>query len=194
MIDARSHHPIQNRWRAAMPVSAPGPLPTVVEQSGRGDRAFDIYSRLLRERIIFLGTGVDDAVADALVAQMLFLEAEDPEKDIQIYINSPGGSVTAGLAIYDTMQYITPEVNTVCMGQAASMGSLLLAGGAPGKRYALPNAKVMLHQPSGGAQGMASDIQIVADEILKTKAKLNNMYVEHCGQPLSEVERVMDVS
>ena len=130
-----------------MPVSAPGPLPTVVEQSGRGDRAFDIYSRLLRERIIFLGTGVDDAVADALVAQMLFLEAEDPEKDIQIYINSPGGSVTAGLAIYDTMQQVAPDVVTICYGLAASMGAFLLSGGTKGKRLALPNARIMIHQP-----------------------------------------------
>ena len=147
-----------------MPISAPGPLPTVVEQSGRGDRAFDIYSRLLRERIIFLGTGVDDAVADALVAQMLFLEAEDPEKDIQIYVNSPGGSVTAGLAIYDTMQQVAPDVVTICYGLAASMGAFLLSGGTKGKRLALPNARIMIHQPLGGAQGQAVDIEIQAKE------------------------------
>ena len=141
-----------------MPISAPGPLPTVVEQSGRGDRAFDIYSRLLRERIIFLGTGVDDAVADALVAQMLFLEAEDPEKDIQIYVNSPGGSVTAGLAIYDTMQQVAPDVVTICYGLAASMGAFLLSGGTKGKRLALPNARIMIHQPLGGAQGQAVQV------------------------------------
>ena len=183
MIDARSYHPIQNRWRAAMPVSASGPLPTVVEQSGRGDRAFDIYSRLLRERIIFLGTGVDDAVADALVAQMLFLEAEDPEKDIQIYINSPGGSVTAGLAIYDTMQQVAPDVVTICYGLAASMGAFLLSGGTKGKRLALPNARIMIHQPLGGAQGQAVDIEIQAKEILYLKETLNGLMAEHTGQP-----------
>ena len=183
MIDARSHHPIQNRWRAEMPISAPGPLPTVVEQSGRGDRAFDIYSRLLRERIIFLGTGVDDAVADALVAQMLFLEAEDPEKDIQIYINSPGGSVTAGLAIYDTMQQVAPDVVTICYGLAASMGAFLLSGGAKGKRLALPNARIMIHQPSGGVSGQATDIEIHAKEILAIRERLVGLYAHHCGQP-----------
>jgi ATP-dependent Clp protease protease subunit len=141
-------------------------LPTVVEQSGRGDRAFDIYSRLLRERIIFLGTGIDDQVADSLVAQLLVLEAEDPEKDIHLYINSPGGSVTAGLSIYDTMQFIKPDVSTMCVGQAASMGAFLLAGGTAGKRYALPNSRIMIHQPSGGAHGQASDIDIHAREIL----------------------------
>ena len=187
MIDARSHHPIQNRWRAEMPISAPGPLPTVVEQSGRGDRAFDIYSRLLRERIIFLGTGVDDAVADALVAQMLFLEAEDPEKDIQIYINSPGGSVTAGLAIYDTMQQVAPDVVTICYGLAASMGAFLLTGGTKGKRLALPNARIMIHQPLGGAQGQAVDIEIQAKEILFLKETLNGLMAEHTGQPLDKI-------
>ena len=187
MIDARSHHPIQNRWRAEMPVSAPGPLPTVVEQSGRGDRAFDIYSRLLRERIIFLGTGVDDAVADALVAQMLFLEAEDPEKDIQIYINSPGGSVTAGLAIYDTMQQVAPDVMTICYGLAASMGAFLLSGGCKGKRLALPNARIMIHQPLGGAQGQASDIEIQAKEILRLRDVLNNILADNTGQPLEQI-------
>ena len=186
MIDARSHHPIQNRWRAEMPISAPGPLPTVVEQSGRGDRAFDIYSRLLRERIIFLGTGVDDAVADALVAQMLFLEAEDPEKDIQIYINSPGGSVTAGLAIYDTMQQVAPDVGTICYGLAARLGAFLLAGGCKGKRRALPNARIMIHQPLGGAQGQAVDIEIQAKEILYLKETLNGRMADHTGQPLDK--------
>ena len=192
MIDARSHHPIQNRWRAEMPISAPGPLPTVVEQSGRGDRAFDIYSRLLRERIIFLGTGVDDAAADALVAQMLFLEAEDPEKDIQIYINSPGGSVTAGLAIYDTMQQVAPDVMTICYGLAASMGAFLLSGGCKGKRLALPNARIMIHQPLGGAQGQAVDIEIQAKEILFLKETLNGLMAEHTGQPLDKISEDTD--
>ena len=192
MIDARSHHPIQNRWRAEMPISAPGPLPTVVEQSGRGDRAFDIYSRLLRERIIFLGTDVNDAVADALVAQMLFLEAEDPEKDIQIYINSPGGSVTAGLAIYDTMQQVAPDVVTICYGLAASMGAFLLSGGTKGKRLALPNARIMIHQPLGGAQGQAVDIEIQAKEILYLKETLNGLIAEHTGQPLDKISEDTD--
>ena len=192
MIDARSHHPIQNRWRAEMPISAPGPLPTVVEQSGRGDRAFDIYSRLLRERIIFLGTDVNDAVADALVAQMLFLEAEDPEKDIQIYINSPGGSVTAGLAIYDTMQQVAPDVVTICYGLAASMGAFLLCGGTKGKRLALPNARIMIHQPLGGAQGQAVDIEIQAKEILYLKETLNGLIAEHTGQPLDRISEDTD--
>ena len=192
MIDARSHHPIQNRWRAEMPISAPGPLPTVVEQSGRGDRAFDIYSRLLRERIIFLGTDVNDAVADALVAQMLFLEAEDPEKDIQIYINSPGGSVPAGLAIYDTMQQVAPDVVTICYGLAASMGAFLLSGGTKGKRLALPNARIMIHQPLGGAQGQAVDIEIQAKEILYLKETLNGLIAEHTGQPLDRISEDTD--
>ena len=192
MIDARSHHPIQNRWRAEMPISAPGPLPTVVEQSGRGDRAFDIYSRLLRERIIFLGTDVNDAVADALVAQMLFLEAEDPEKDIQIYINSPGGSVTAGLAIYDTMQQVAPDIVTICYGLAASMGAFLLSGGAKGKRLALPNARIMIHQPLGGAQGQAVDIEIQAKEILFLKQTLNGLMADHTGQPLEKIAEDTD--
>ena len=162
-------------------------LPTVVEQSGRGDRAFDIYSRLLRERIIFLGTGVDDQVADALVAQLLFLEAEDPEKDIQIYINSPGGSVTAGLAIYDTMQQVAPDIVTICYGLAASMGAFLLSGGAKGKRLALPNARIMIHQPLGGAQGQAVDIEIQAKEILFLKETLNGLMADHTGQPLDKI-------
>ena len=192
VIDARSHHPIQNRWRSEMPISAPGPLPTVVEQSGRGDRAFDIYSRLLRERIIFLGTGVDDAVADALVAQMLFLEAEDPEKDIQIYVNSPGGSVTAGLAIYDTMQQVAPDVVTICYGLAASMGAFLLSGGTKGKRLALPNARIMIHQPLGGAQGQAVDIEIQAKEILFTKSLLNKYIADYCDQPIDKIAEDTD--
>ncbi|MCP9775607.1 ATP-dependent Clp endopeptidase proteolytic subunit ClpP [Cyanobium sp. WAJ14-Wanaka] len=162
-------------------------LPTVVEQSGKGDRAFDIYSRLLRERIIFMGTGIDDAVADAVVAQLLFLEAEDPEKDIQIYINSPGGSVTAGLAIYDTMQQVAPDVVTICYGLAASMGAFLLSGGTKGKRLALPNARIMIHQPLGGAQGQAVDIEIQAKEILYLKDTLNGLMAEHTGQPLDKI-------
>ena len=194
MIDATIHHPIRNRWSAS-PLSitaSPGVLPTVVEQSGRGERAFEIYSRLLRERIIFLGTGIDDAVADALVAQLLFLEAEDPEKDIQIYINSPGGSVTAGLAIYDTMQQVAPDVVTICYGLAASMGAFLLAGGAKGKRLALPNSRIMIHQPLGGAQGQAVDIEIQAKEILYLKDTLNGLLAEHTGQPLDKIAEDTD--
>jgi ATP-dependent Clp protease protease subunit len=167
-------------------------LPTVVEQSGRGDRAFDIYSRLLRERIIFMGTGIDDQVADSLVAQLLFLEAEDPEKDIQIYINSPGGSVTAGLAIYDTMQQVAPDVVTICYGLAASMGAFLLSGGTKGKRLALPNARIMIHQPLGGAQGQAVDIEIQAREILFLKDTLNGLMAEHTGQPLEKIAEDTD--
>jgi ATP-dependent Clp protease protease subunit len=173
-------------------VASPGVLPTVVEQSGRGDRAFDIYSRLLRERIIFLGTGIDDQVADSLVAQLLFLEAEDPEKDIQIYINSPGGSVTAGLAIYDTMQQVAPDVVTICYGLAASMGAFLLSGGTKGKRLALPNARIMIHQPLGGAQGQAVDIEIQAREILFLKDTLNGLMAEHTGQPLEKIAEDTD--
>jgi ATP-dependent Clp protease protease subunit len=173
-------------------VASPGVLPTVVEQSGRGDRAFDIYSRLLRERIIFLGSGIDDQVADSLVAQLLFLEAEDPEKDIQIYINSPGGSVTAGLAIYDTMQQVAPDVITICYGLAASMGAFLLSGGTHGKRLALPNARIMIHQPLGGAQGQAVDIEIQAREILFLKDTLNALMAEHTGQPLDKIAEDTD--
>jgi ATP-dependent Clp protease protease subunit len=167
-------------------------LPTVVEQSGKGDRAFDIYSRLLRERIIFLGTGIDDQVADSLVAQLLFLEAEDPEKDIQIYVNSPGGSVTAGLAIYDTMQQVSPDVVTICYGLAASMGAFLLSGGTKGKRLALPNARIMIHQPLGGAQGQAVDIEIQAKEILFLKDTLNGLMAEHTGQPIEKITEDTD--
>ena len=162
-------------------------VPTVVEQSGRGERAFDIYSRLLRERIIFLGTGINDQVSDSLVAQLLFLEAEDPEKDIQIYINSPGGSVTAGLAIYDTMQQISPDVVTICFGVAASMGAFLLSGGAKGKRLALPNSRIMIHQPLGGGQGQAVEIEIQAKEILFLKKTLNSLLAEHTGQSLEKI-------
>jgi len=162
-------------------------VPTVIEQSGRGERAFDIYSRLLRERIIFLGTGINDQVSDSLVAQLLFLEAEDPEKDIQIYINSPGGSVTAGMAIYDTMQQISPDVVTICFGVASSMGAFLLSGGAKGKRLALPNSRIMIHQPLGGAQGQAVEIEIQAKEILFLKKTLNSLLAEHTGQPLEKI-------
>ena len=162
-------------------------LPTVIEQSGRGERAFDIYSRLLRERIIFLGTEINDQVSDSLVAQLLYLEAEDPSKDIQIYVNSPGGSVTAGLAIYDTMQQISPDIVTICFGVAASMGAFLLSGGTKGKRLALPNSRIMIHQPLGGAQGQAVEIEIQAKEILYLKKTLNNLLCEHTGQPLEKI-------
>ena len=193
-------HPVHSRWNGSRPwnglttppVASPGVLPTVVEQSGRGDRAFDIYSRLLRERIIFLGTGIDDQVADSMVAQLLFLEAEDPEKDIQIYINSPGGSVTSGLAIYDTMQQVAPDVVTICYGLAASMGAFLLSGGTKGKRLALPNARIMIHQPLGGAQGQAVDIEIQAREILFLKDTLNGLMAEHTGQPLEKIAEDTD--
>ncbi|WP_302885383.1 ATP-dependent Clp endopeptidase proteolytic subunit ClpP [Kovacikia minuta] len=167
-------------------------IPMVVEQSGRGERAFDIYSRLLRERIVFLGTPVDDAVADSIVAQLLFLEAEDPEKDIQLYINSPGGSVTAGMAIYDTMQQVRSDVVTICFGLAASMGAFLLAAGAAGKRMSLPSSRIMIHQPLGGAQGQAVDIEIQAKEILYHKRKLNELLSHHTGQPLEKVETDTD--
>ena len=158
-------------------------VPMVVEQSARGERAYDIYSRLLKDRVIFLGGPIDDHVANLIVAQLLFLESENPDKDISIYINSPGGVVTAGLAIYDTMQFIKPDVSTMCIGQAASMGALLLAGGCAGKRYCLPNARVMIHQPLGGAQGQASDIVIHAEETLKIRARLNQILSKHTGQP-----------
>jgi len=191
VIDATIRHPIHSRATGTT-VASPGLLPTVVEQSGRGDRAFDIYSRLLRERIIFLGSGIDDQVADSLVAQLLFLEAEDPEKDIQIYINSPGGSVTAGLAIYDTMQQVAPDVVTICYGLAASMGAFLLTSGARGKRLALPNARIMIHQPLGGAQGQAVDIEIQAKEILFLKDTLNGLMAEHTGQPFEKIAEDTD--
>lgn len=163
-------------------------VPMVVEQSGRGERSFDIYSRLLRERIVFLGTQVDDAVADSLIAQMLFLDSEDPEKDIQIYINSPGGSVTAGMAIYDTMQQVRCDVVTICFGLAASMGAFLLSGGTKGKRMSLPSSRIMIHQPLGGAQGQAVDIEIQAKEILYHKRKLNELLADHTGQPFERIE------
>ncbi|WP_234418537.1 ATP-dependent Clp endopeptidase proteolytic subunit ClpP [Dongshaea marina] len=163
-------------------------VPMVVEQTAKGERSYDIYSRLLKERVIFLTGQVEDHMANLIVAQLLFLESESPEKDIFLYINSPGGSVTAGMAIYDTMQFIKPDISTVCMGQACSMGAFLLAGGAKGKRHCLPNGRVMIHQPLGGFQGQASDIQIHAQEILKTKQKLNQLLAEHTGQPLEVIE------
>jgi ATP-dependent Clp protease protease subunit len=165
------------------------PMPFVVEQTHRGERSYDIYSRLLKDRIVFLGTPVDDDVANVIIAQLLFLESEDPDKDISLYINSPGGSVSAGLAIYDTMQYVKPAVSTICLGLAASMGAFLLAGGAKGKRFALPNARVMIHQPSGGAGGQASDIEIQAKEIVKTKKRLNELLAANTGQPFEKVEK-----
>ena len=189
MIQSINHHKIFNLNDSKL-FDKPllGALPTVIEQSGRGERAFDIYSRLLRERIIFLGTEVNDQVSDSLVAQLLFLEAEDPSKDIQIYINSPGGSVTAGLAIYDTMQQISPDIVTICFGVAASMGAFLLSGGTKGKRLALPNSRIMIHQPLGGAQGQAVEIEIQAKEILFLKKTLNKLLSEHTGQPLEKIE------
>ena len=167
-------------------------IPMVVEQTNRGERAFDIYSRLLKERIIFVIGPIDDAVSSVVCAQLLFLEADNPTKDISMYINSPGGIVTSGLAMYDTMEYIRPDISTVCIGQAASMGSLLLTAGAKGKRYSLPNSKVMIHQPSGGFQGQATDIEIHAKEILSTRARLNQIYVKHTGQKLSKIESAME--
>ena len=164
-------------------------VPMVVEQTNRGERFFDIYSRLLKDNIIFIGTPIDDYVANLVVAQLLFLEAEDPDKEISIYINSPGGSVTAGLAIYDTFQFIRPDVTTYCMGQAASMAAVLLAAGTPGKRFALPNSRVVIHQPSGGVQGQATDINIQAKEILRTRARLNEILANHCGQDISKIEQ-----
>lgn len=169
-----------------------GLVPMVVEQSGRGERAFDIYSRLLKERVVFLVGPVNDVTANLIVAQLLFLESENPDKDIYFYINSPGGSVTAGMAIYDTMQFIKPDVSTLCIGQAASMGSFLLSAGAKGKRFALPNSRVMIHQPLGGFQGQASDIEIHAREILYIRERLNSMLAEHTGQPLERIERDTD--
>ena len=167
-------------------------VPYVIETTNRGERISDIYSRLLRERIIFLTGPIYDELASLVCAQLLFLESENPKKDIAFYINSPGGVITAGMAIYDTMQYIQPQIMTVCIGQAASMGSLLLAAGAPGKRFALPNSRIMVHQPSGGARGQASDIEIQAREILKLRQRLNEVYVKHTGQSLEEIERSMD--
>lgn len=167
-------------------------IPIVVEQTPRGERAFDIYSRLLKERIIFLGTFIEDEMSNLTIAQMLFLEAEDPDKDIYLYLNSPGGSVTAGLAIYDTMQYIKPAVSTICMGQAASMGALLLCAGAKGKRFALPHARIMIHQPLGGVQGQATDIDIQAKEILRMRDEINEIFVLHTGQSVEKIQRDTD--
>jgi len=167
-------------------------IPMVIEQSQRGERAFDIYSRLLRDRIVFLGTPLNDEVANVIIAELLFLEAEDPDKDISLYINCPGGVVTAGLAVYDTMQFIKPEVSSICMGQAASMGALLLASGTKNKRYALPNSRIMIHQPLGGVQGQATDIGIQAKEIMRMKAKMNMLLAKHTGQALSKIEKDTD--
>ena len=177
---------------SAMDIQGLGMVPMVIEQSGRGERAYDIYSRLLKERVVFLVGPVIDQSANLVVAQLLFLESENPDKDIFLYINSPGGSVSAGLSIYDTMNFIKPDVSTLCMGMAASMGSFLLMAGAKGKRAALPNARVMIHQPSGGAQGQASDIEIQAREILKTREKLNRIYAERTGQPLERIANDME--
>jgi ATP-dependent Clp protease protease subunit len=168
------------------------PMPYVVEQTHRGERSYDIYSRLLKDRIVFLGTAIDDDVANVIIAQLLFLESEDPDKDISIYINSPGGSVTAGLAIYDTMQYVKPQVSTICLGQAASMGAFLLAGGAKGKRFAVPNARIMIHQLSGGFHGQGTDIEIQAKEALRLKQKLNEIMARHTGQPIERIEKDTD--
>ena len=167
-------------------------VPMVVEQSNRGERAYDIYSRLLKDRIVFLGSAIDDDVANLVIAQLLFLDAEDPEKDISLYINSPGGVVTSGLAIYDTIQFLKPDVNTICIGQAASMGAVLLSAGKKGKRFALPNSRIMIHQPSGGTQGQAADIRIQAEEILRMKERLNQIMVKHTGQKIATLEKDMD--
>jgi ATP-dependent Clp protease, protease subunit len=164
-------------------------VPMVVEQTSRGERAFDIYSRLLKDNIIFISTPIDDQIANLIVAQLIYLEAEDPEKDISLYINSPGGSITAGMAIYDTMQFIRPDVSTLCIGQCASMGALLLAAGAKGKRFALPNSRILIHQPSGGAQGQATDIRIMAEEIIRMRELTSNILAKHTGQPYEQIER-----
>ena len=178
-----------NKPSANLDIQANGLVPMVVEQSSRGERAYDIYSRLLKERVIFLVGQVEDHMANLIVAQLLFLESENPDKDIHLYINSPGGSVTAGLSIYDTMQFIKPDVSTMCIGQAASMGAFLLAAGAEGKRFCLPNSRTMIHQPSGGAQGQATDIHIQSQEILKVKERLNKLMAKHTGQPMDKVEQ-----
>ena len=167
-------------------------IPMVVEQTGRAERAYDIYSRLLKDRIVFMGTPIDDNVSNIVIAQLLFLQMEDPEKDINIYINTPGGSVTSGLAVYDTIQFIKPDVNTYCMGQATSMGALLLAAGTKGKRYALPHARIMIHQPWGGVQGQASDIGIQAKEILRLRKKINELLAKHTGQPIDKIQKDTD--
>ena len=169
-----------------------GLVPIVVEQTGRGERAYDIFSRLLKDRIIFIGTPIDDIVANLVIAQMIFLEGEDPDRDINLYIHSPGGVVSAGLAIYDTMQFVKPDVSTLCLGQAASMGAVLLAGGAKGKRYSLPNSRVMIHQPLGGTQGQATDIEIYTKEMLKVKEQLNSILVKHSGRTMEEILRDTD--
>ncbi len=187
MLESRSPYNHLSSRNTLEVFSLDNVVPMVVEQSGVGERAFDIYSRLLRERIVFLGTPIDDKVADSIVAQLLYLEAEDPEKDIQIYINSPGGSVYAGMAIYDTMQQIQPDIVTICYGIAASMGAFLLSGGTKGKRMALPSSRIMIHQPLGGAQGQAVDIEIQAKEILYIKKKLNDLIAEHTGQPVDKI-------
>ncbi|MFM2432038.1 MAG: hypothetical protein RLZZ511_3251 [Cyanobacteriota bacterium] len=192
MVSSQSPSLITSRSDFQIYAVANGVVPMVVEQSGRGERAFDLYSRLLRERIIFLGSDVNDDVANTIAAQMLFLEAEDPEKDIQLYINSPGGSISAGMAIYDTMKQVRCEVATICYGLAASMGAFLLSGGTKGKRMALPNARIMIHQPLGGAQGQAVDIEIKAKEILYLKGLLNQLMADHTGQPLSRLETDTD--
>ena len=167
-------------------------IPMVIEQTSKGERAYDIYSRLLKDRIVILGTPINDEIANLLIAQMLFLESEDPDKDINFYVNSPGGSVTSGMAVYDTMQYIKPDITTVCIGQAASMGALLLAAGAKGKRYTLPNGRIMIHQPMGGIQGQASDIKIQAEEIIRLRATLNKILAHHSGQDLKRIEKDTD--
>ena len=177
---------------SALHTEALGLVPMVIEQSGRGERAYDIYSRLLRERVIFLVGPVNDQTANVVVAQLLFLESENPDKDISLYINSPGGSVSAGMSVFDTMQFVKPDVSTLCMGMAASMGSFLLMAGAKGKRFALPNSRIMIHQPSGGAQGQATDIEIHAREILKTRRQLNLIYAERTGQPIEKIEADME--
>jgi len=177
---------------SAQEIQGLGMIPMVIEQSGRGERSYDIYSRLLKERVIFLVGEVNDQTANLVVAQLLFLESENPDKDISFYINSPGGSVSAGMAIYDTMQFIKPEVSTLCMGMAASMGSFLLMAGAKGKRFALPNSKIMIHQPSGGASGQATDIEIHAREIIKTREQLNKIYADRTGQPLEKIAADME--
>lgn len=188
MVSSQSFHTIRSQSNFRLYATSAGVVPMVVEQSGRGERAFDLYSRLLRERIIFLGSDVNDDVANMIAAQMLFLEAEDPDKDIQLYINSPGGSITAGMAIYDTMKQVSCDVATICYGLAASMGAFLLSSGTKGKRMALPNARIMIHQPLGGAQGQAVDIEIKAKEILYLKGLLNQLMSDHTGQPLSRLE------
>ncbi len=186
MTDSRRTHPLD--IDALAPPIRNFIIPTVIEQTHRGERGWDIFSRLLKDRIIFLGTAVDDQVANIVIAQLLFLESEDPDKDIMLYINSPGGLVTAGMAIYDTMQYVRPSVATFCMGQAASMGAFLLAAGAKGKRYSLPHARILIHQPLGGFQGQATDIDIHAKEILRTRDKLNELLVKHTGQPMERIK------